>query len=167
MPQHEECNLFLEDFVGDALYEACRGCFALDGRRCLGVSHKRNDTGEVITPLAAVNLTSTPFINLSYLSHFIFPPHPAVLKLFHLISPSRLLLWNDTISLISFLLFVCCFRKIAQAGGGGQGQGELWCHGVCCCILEYFEQSLLLWCGITNWFIVHVCSGWSSGGSNR
>ena len=25
------------------------------------------------------------------------------------------------------------FRKIAQAGGGGQGQGELWCYGVVRC----------------------------------
>ena len=58
------------------------------------------------------NLTSTPW-NLSCLSHLISPSHPATLKLFiymsNLIFPSRCLLWNHTITLISFLLLVCCF----------------------------------------------------------
>ena len=27
------------------------------------------------------------------------------------------------------------FRQIVQAGGGGQGQGELWRHDVVCCVL--------------------------------
>jgi hypothetical protein len=36
-------------------------------------------------------------------------------SIFHLISPSR---------------SPAAFRKIAQAGGGGQGQGGLLCHGV-------------------------------------
>ena len=50
MPQHEECNLFLEDFEKSERSQRCDGCFALDGRTCLGVSHKRKDTGKLIIP---------------------------------------------------------------------------------------------------------------------
>jgi hypothetical protein len=36
------------------------------------------------------------------------------------------------------------FRKIAQAGGGGQGQGELWFHEITLCV--YLISFLLLVC---------------------
>ena len=60
MPQHEECNLFLEDFSGEALYENCRACKILGGDEwnCIGASHKRKDTGKLIILLTPANLTS-------------------------------------------------------------------------------------------------------------
>ena len=58
MPQHEECNLFLEDFEKSELPKPCEGCLALDGRKCLGVSHKRKDTGTLIILLTPANSTS-------------------------------------------------------------------------------------------------------------
>ena len=41
MPQHDECNCEYEDFTPETLIQSCPGCAALDGRTCLGVSHKR------------------------------------------------------------------------------------------------------------------------------
>jgi hypothetical protein len=40
-----------------------------------------------------------------------------------------------------FLYSSVAFRKIAQAGGG-QGQGELWCHGVCAVLLGLIDLCL-------------------------
>ena len=53
MPQHEECNLFLEDFEKSERSLPCELCKLLDGRTCLGVSHKRKDTGKIIIPAHA------------------------------------------------------------------------------------------------------------------
>ena len=64
MPQHDECNLCVEDFEKSERSQPCDGCFALDGRRCLGVSHKRKDTGKVIVPRHALKL----FLHI--ISHF-------------------------------------------------------------------------------------------------
>jgi hypothetical protein len=47
---------------------------------------------------------------------------------------SSSLLWFKIISCSSHLtISFASFCKIAQAGGGGQGQGELWYHGVVLC----------------------------------
>ena len=47
-----------------------------------------------------------------------------------------------------FFYSYVAFRKIAQAGGGVQGQGELWCHGVVYLIsflrAVYYEITLCL-----------------------
>jgi hypothetical protein len=50
MPQHEECNLFLEDFEKSERSQRCDVCNAL-GLQVLGGSHKRKDTGKLIIPL--------------------------------------------------------------------------------------------------------------------
>ena len=60
MPQHPDCNTEWEDFSDETRILACPGCFALDGRTCLGVSHKRHTQG-----------MSTPFTSSLY-SHVIF-----------------------------------------------------------------------------------------------
>jgi hypothetical protein len=60
MDQHDKCNLFLEDFEKSERSQPCDGCFALDGRRCLGVSHKRKGTGIVID--AQFNITALKLI---------------------------------------------------------------------------------------------------------
>jgi hypothetical protein len=83
MPQHEECNLFVEDFEGEALFENCRACKILGGDNwnCIGASHKRKDTGKLIIPLTPVNSTSllclnsiswlTPYLTILFASFFI------------------------------------------------------------------------------------------------
>ena len=60
MPQHEECNSYYEDFEKSERSQPCDVCNALDGRRCLGVSHKRKDTGIVID--AQFNITALKLI---------------------------------------------------------------------------------------------------------
>jgi hypothetical protein len=82
----------------------------------------------------------------------------------HLISPLRCLLWNHSMSLTSFLHCAVCFEItlylsflllvywIAQAGGGVQGQGELW---LTCGVVR---------CGVvlTSFFLAILCISSSS-----
>ena len=97
MPQHEECNLFLEDFEKSERSLPCELCKLLDGRTCLGVSHKRKDTGKIIIPAHACQFNTAALILFLFISWL--TPHHSIalftlksLYIFHLISPTRLLL---------------------------------------------------------------------------
>jgi hypothetical protein len=150
MPQHEECNLFLEDFEKSERSQPCGVCGKL-GLRVLGGSHKRKDTGN---PSCLSILTFNPLESfLPLISHLISPSHPAALKLFLYLSSHfscscfshicfSLISFYSTVlaalkslyisHLTSYFFFLSdAFRKIAQAGGGGHGQvaGDLWCRG--------------------------------------
>ena len=84
-------------------------------------------------------------------SSFPFFPITSALNLFlyiYLVSfLHRAVCFEITLYLLShFSYSSAAFCKIAQAGGGGQGQGELLCHGVvrCCAVLLLLLLLLLL-----------------------
>jgi len=73
-----------------------------------------------------------------YISHLIREVHTLQLILYHsrISFLHRAVCFEITLYISSHFSYSCAaFRKIAQAGGGGQGQGELWFHGVVRCCL--------------------------------
>jgi hypothetical protein len=85
---------------------------------------------ELVTTLQDELASQQGKVNYFYLSRILIPDHALNLFLYLISCLHRAVCFEIALYLSShFSYSSAAFRKIAQGGGGGQGQGELWCPG--------------------------------------